>query len=522
MQITPQQFAEETNISQELAQKILDSIYAKGMDAKTFDRVLWRLRSMLERTTLVKLLNGSTQKQIDGIVEEMQIQDQSYGPTECSDNTKAWIFNAYEFKDKSYKCGDNVEIQIMRTGKWKHPQYGEFEITENTLNDVVTNFNSNVRKVDLAVDENHDPNHAALGWFRKLAIQGKDALFATIELTKKGAELLSQGAYKYFSPEIIFNKTDEETGKNLKNLLIGGAFTNRPFFKAMKGLMASEEATENQRNTDGGTQLSESNILFSPTKGMFNLYKMMGDLAEKDKITASEMSKFEALFAEVPEADKSEAVKDAYSQIKAKFDESQTAASGEGTKNEGGDQGATDGGAGEGNGGEGAADQGAGAGTKEEAQKPDAGAAAADGGTVQATEDEVTVKASEVETWKKNTAELAKLITDARRAATKARVEGMAFSENNKDLTILPKYQSEIVDFAMSLSEKAADKFLGILKNITALSLGEIGTDKELKTTDAKFAEALAFYTTTMQMSEKDAEVAARDALGMPKKEEGK
>lgn len=514
MQITPQQFADQTNIDQGLAKKILDSLYAKGMDAKAFDRVLWRLRSMLEKTMLVDLINKSSQKQIDDLITEMQIEDQSYGPAECSENTKAWIFNAYEFKDKSYKCGDNVEIQIMRTGKWKHPQYGEFEITESTLDDVVKNFNSNVRKVDLAVDENHDPNHVALGWFRKLAIQGKDALFATIELTKKGADLLSQGAYKYFSPEIIFNKTDEETGKNLKNLLIGGAFTNRPFFKAMQGLMASEDATDNQRNTEGGSQLSESNILFSPTQGMFKLYRMMGDLAEKEKITASEMSEFNALFSQISEVDKTEEVQKAFNEIKAKFDESQAADSGTAAGDEGGDKGTRDGGQGEGASGE-SADTAADTGTQQDTTQADNAGAADNGGTVKATEDEVTVKASEVKTWKENTAELAKLIAAARRADTQKRVEGMAFSEANKTVAILPKYQKDIVDFAVSLSEKSAEKFLQILGNVTKLSLGEIGTDKGNSTENAKFAETVAFYATTMHMEEKDAIKAAEDALGI-------
>ena len=146
-----------------------------------------------------------------------------------------------EFSDgKVFEAGDKVQIQIMRSGKWSHPMYGEINITPEVLTDVKKNFDEQARGIDLAVDENHESNHKALGWFRELTKKGKDSLFATIELTKKGAELLSEGAYKYFSPEIVFNKQDEESGKSIKNLLIGGAFTNRPFFKAMQPLLASE------------------------------------------------------------------------------------------------------------------------------------------------------------------------------------------------------------------------------------------------------------------------------------------
>jgi phage I-like protein len=107
---------------------------------------------------------------------------------------------------------------------------------------VKKNFDDNVRKIELAVDENHEPHHKALAWYRELIVKdGGETLFAKLELTPQGAKLLSEGAYKYFSPEIYFKKQDEETGEVISNLLIGGAFTNRPFFKAMKPLLASED-----------------------------------------------------------------------------------------------------------------------------------------------------------------------------------------------------------------------------------------------------------------------------------------
>lgn len=134
----------------------------------------------------------------------------------------------------------------MRTGKWNHPAYGEFEITPETLTQVKDNFTANLRGIKLAVDENHEPNHKALAWYTELYQVTEDDLFAKLELTQKGADLLNEGAYRYFSPEIVFYKTDEETGKPITNMLVGGAFTNRPFFKSMQPLMASEDgqATE--------------------------------------------------------------------------------------------------------------------------------------------------------------------------------------------------------------------------------------------------------------------------------------
>lgn len=192
------------------SKKIIDKLYAQGLDATKFEWTLNKIHSYFMKNQYWKMVKNLDDATIDEIIASMA---QMY-PTETQNyNEKATTF--WSFSDlgefKEVKEGDKVQIQIMRTGKWKHPMYGEVIITPQTINDVVENFNSNTRGIDIAVDENHEENHKALGWFRELKKQGKDALNATIELTKMGAELINQGAYKYFSPEIAFNKRDEET-----------------------------------------------------------------------------------------------------------------------------------------------------------------------------------------------------------------------------------------------------------------------------------------------------------------------
>ena len=152
---------------------------------------------------------------------------------------------------KEAKAGDLVSIQIMRTGKWNHPNYGPFQVTPNTLQQVVDNFKENVRGQDLPIDENHEPNHIALGRIRELELQDNNQkLFASIELTQLGAEKLGRGEYKYFSPEIVRKDTDNETGKPITNLLVGGAFTNRPYFKGMQALKYNEEVFDDDKDQE--------------------------------------------------------------------------------------------------------------------------------------------------------------------------------------------------------------------------------------------------------------------------------
>lgn len=135
--------------------------------------------------------------------------------------------------------GRTSTVQILRTGSWNHPTYGTFSVSFGDLDEFVANFKANVRGVDLAVDVNHDPEHRAIGWFRDVYREG-EALFAVVEWTDEGLEKINSKEFRYFSPELFFSYRDEESGADLRNVLIGGGITNRPFFKGMKALKMSE------------------------------------------------------------------------------------------------------------------------------------------------------------------------------------------------------------------------------------------------------------------------------------------
>jgi hypothetical protein len=130
-------------------------------------------------------------------------------------------------------------IQIMTTGKWKHPQLGEIQITRDDLLKFKENFDKRVRGVDIAVDVSHNPDAGAVGWFEELRVDG-DKLFGKVKWTDEGAELVKSGKYRYFSPEFMFRWTDPATGQTYKDVLFGGALTNRPFLKNMEPVALSE------------------------------------------------------------------------------------------------------------------------------------------------------------------------------------------------------------------------------------------------------------------------------------------
>lgn len=501
------QFAEKAQISQALAKRILSKLYEKELDAKSLERVLWKLENMLRTKELPKLMDALKDDQIAGVIDEMIAQDSQNGElVRCSEeNVRFWGFSEVaEFGEhKEYAAGDTVEIQIMRTGNWKHPMYGEIKVDQTVLKDVKKNFDSNERGIELAVDENHEGNHKALGWYKNLTLKGKDALFATIELTKKGAELLTEGAYKYFSPEIVFKKMDEETGKLQTNLLIGGAFTNRPFFKAMQPLLASEEGNgegaANGEHFGESSRFSSSYLLPFNYSTMNKFLQLVAAFCELTSITADQKAQLETAFNEIPANERSDEMTAAFNELAAKFSE-ETAATTDTTATATTDSDK----AGEAAAGTTPADTTT---TADTAKADDAAAGNADTTastvtTSEGGEETISVKASE---FKAMQSSLAKMVRESRKNELTKKVEAFKFSEGNTMGVVLPKHQNEVVDFALSLSEAQAEKFLTIVGNLQSVAskFSETGaTGGEA----AEFSEEqINFFTEKLGMSKEEA-----------------
>ena len=137
----------------------------------------------------------------------------------------------------------NSNIEIMRTGSWSHPKYGDFTITEDNLNGFIRSFQENVRGIEIAIDLEHgETSHkgAAIGWIKGLK-KDNEKLLAEIEWTDLGKNMVQSKQYKYFSPEFVFQYTDLETNKKFNDVLMGGSLTNKPFIKKMAPVLLSEE-----------------------------------------------------------------------------------------------------------------------------------------------------------------------------------------------------------------------------------------------------------------------------------------
>lgn len=133
--------------------------------------------------------------------------------------------------------GKTGELQIFpAVGKYSHPRYGELNITKDFLKTVKANFDGKVyqQELPLTIDLEHESKlSGAAGWIKDVEIRGEKGMWATIEFNDRGKGLVDADAYKYFSPEFYDSWQDPSTNETHDNLLIGGALTNRPFFKGM-------------------------------------------------------------------------------------------------------------------------------------------------------------------------------------------------------------------------------------------------------------------------------------------------
>ena len=137
-------------------------------------------------------------------------------------------------------CSD---IQIIRTGDFEHPFYGDFSITEKDFDDIIRNFDEGSR--DVPIDYNHqslgwDPEAAkAAGWVTKV-FKKDGGLWATVEWNDDAVEYIENDEYRYISPEFEQNARHKETGEKLGTCLYAAALTNRPFLEGMAPVALAE------------------------------------------------------------------------------------------------------------------------------------------------------------------------------------------------------------------------------------------------------------------------------------------
>jgi hypothetical protein len=161
-----------------------------------------------------------------------------------------------------------IEIPIFREGNFEHPFYDDTNFDADYLNEIVENHKRGVLPRGVAFDLDHRRyGGGAVAWLREdvanpLEVRtvkvpqptGGDrslkVLFAKVNLTRRGAQLVKSREYRYFSSEIHPDYTTREVielGKKDKGVvrhgptLLGGGLTNQPFIPGLGEFVFSED-----------------------------------------------------------------------------------------------------------------------------------------------------------------------------------------------------------------------------------------------------------------------------------------
>lgn len=137
------------------------------------------------------------------------------------------------------------DIQLLKSTTIYDHRYGEVVISPTMLEQMVKNFDENVRGIDIMLDAGHNPDHGAYGWFKKIYTKlGEDnklELWGTVELTSLGQRALTEKIFGYISADFDMNYQDNETLAKYGAVLLGAGLTNRPVIKKMSPAIALSE-----------------------------------------------------------------------------------------------------------------------------------------------------------------------------------------------------------------------------------------------------------------------------------------
>lgn len=360
------------------------------------------------------------------------------------------------------------EIQLLKMGEWNHPMYGPIKVTSDVFDEFVKNFKKDLRahssRIGLPVDEEHHSAGGAVGWIKKIINRGSEGLFAIVEWNSKGRQLIKDAVYRFFSPEFYFQYEDPESRKVYNNVLVGGALTNRPYFKGLNPVVLSEDIIINNKNNN--------NMLLSEI-----IKKNLADLSDDEKSFVT------SHFAELDEETKKKfnELKPAETEAEKKAREDKDLKANEDAKK-----------------------------VEEEKKKG---------------EKSVTMSEGDVLKLKDQAAQGEKAMTEIKKMKLSDRVKGLVYSETNKGGKLLATLGEKVTNFVMTLSEDQEKAFFEIVdglpsaKLFTELGEGALegndagaapkGVDQDSFELDAKAKELMKAndkltYEEALVMAEKD------------------
>lgn len=210
----------------------------------------------------------------------------------------------------------STDVQLFRTGTFFHEEYGKFSIDPKMLQEMVTNFQSKVRGVDIAIDYKHASEDIAAGWVKEVYLsEDGSELWAKVEWTPTGEKVLAEKEFRYLSPEFVYQYQDNESLKKFGAVLLGAGLTNRPVIKKMEPVVELSEAPKGNNNSNQGGKMELEKMspeqliamikdLQAKLDSMSSMEKDLGEYkaaaakAAQEKMCAEKKAQFAMMLAE--------------------------------------------------------------------------------------------------------------------------------------------------------------------------------------------------------------------------------
>ena len=133
--------------------------------------------------------------------------------------------------------GERAWIHCAPYGHWEGHPNGPFTFNDSTFDSIIAEFRKNETPPNVDYEhESLNPNlpgaKPAAGWIHDLKVRA-NGLWALIEFTKRCAEYVKAGEYKFVSPALDFKSKDRKSGKSMGPSLRNIAVTNMPFLDAL-------------------------------------------------------------------------------------------------------------------------------------------------------------------------------------------------------------------------------------------------------------------------------------------------
>jgi ribosomal protein L40E len=148
------------------------------------------------------------------------------------------------------EAGQTTPMMVFPIGDWHSAKYPDLALSEDLAHELIANFESGVLGREPVVDSSgeHDLSAPAAGWVKRVYLASYEeddvrglALWADVEWTGLGAQLLNDKQYQYGSVE-IGPVTLNESGETVDNVLRSLTITNVPVLSIMPAVQDAAAA----------------------------------------------------------------------------------------------------------------------------------------------------------------------------------------------------------------------------------------------------------------------------------------